>query len=300
MLQHNPNILTLMQSGPFCVDFTYAVEVFSTYIEELQLLESGAAYAELGISQRRAQSMPGIIAMYDNKPKRISDSMMLSDSSQTPEGSFAHLRLQGFMRTQDGASSRGINSLVEDINAANENENIAGILLEVNTGGGQASAGDILNTAIRGSQKPVIVLGHMVASAGYMAAMGATEIIASSSAAQIGSIGTMMTLPKGFANWYNTYYQDIYASKSTNKNRAFRAFLEGDLSGMKESLEIVNEHFLAAVRDQRELKGKEGYQAHTLSGELFTAQEARRRGLIDGIGGMNYAIKRLQAAATRR
>jgi len=294
MFKHNPNIVALLQSGPFAIDWSYALEAWSNYLEELTLLESGMPYSELGIGERRAKSFPAVITMQSGRPMIVQDSSMLRDERDTPRDSYALLQLQGVMRSQDGASSRGVSSLIEDLNAAIANPNIQGIVLEVNSGGGQAIAGQMLHTAISSSPKPVVAFGHLVGSAAYMAAMAAEQVIASSAAASFGSIGTMMTLPKGFANWYNQNYEDIYASDSTNKNAAFRAFLQGDLTKLRDELEQSNEQFLAMVRASRELKGGDHYQRHTLSGAMFQAREAKRRGLIDSIGGLDHAISQLE------
>ncbi|MCB0636447.1 MAG: S49 family peptidase, partial [Lewinella sp.] len=105
---------------------------------------------------------------------------------------------------------------------------------------------------------------------------------------------------KTFAAKYNAVFEDIYASKSTNKNAAFRAFLQGNLSLLRNELEATNEEFLNAVMEYRALKGSERTIEHTLSGAMFDAKTARRRGLVDGIGGMDYAIKRLMAAVAQR
>lgn len=300
-MNHNPQILALLESGPFSIDWAYAMEAWSTYMEEMAAIEAGVPYAELGISTRRHAGLPGIITIdASGRPQVVQDPDMLRDAAMTPEGSFAHIRLQGVMRSQDGMSSRGVQSVMDDINAANGNGNIEGILLEVNTGGGMATAGWMMHSAVSTSPKPVVVLGHLVASAGYMASMGAAEIIASSPSAQFGSIGTMMTLPKTFAAKYNAVFEDIYASKSTNKNAAFRAFLQGNLSLLRNELEATNEEFLNAVMEYRALKGSERTIEHTLSGAMFDAKTASRRGLVDGIGGMDYAIKRLMAAVAQR
>lgn len=301
MLPHNENILALLQAGPMAIEWNFAFEAWAGYVEELMALEAGAPFASLGIGQRRAASMPGVAFLQENgRPKVIQDPDLLHSEENTPDGAIAHLRLEGVMRSQDGMSSRGIGSLVSDINSAESNDKIEGILLEVNSGGGQAIAGQILNSAIASCSKPVIILGHFVASAAYMASVAADKIIASSAAAQFGSIGTMISIPRGLAANYNRWYQDMYASKSTNKNRAWRSFLEGDLTGLRESLEATNEAFHETVMSSRQLTGSETNISYTLSGEMFEANAAKRRGLLDAIGGIDVALNEITKAAKRR
>lgn len=295
---NNPEIESwLMIGGELHIEWNWAIEQFTNYRHEIMLVKNGVPYSELGIGQSRAASMPGIIQMEGNEAQVISDPSLLRDAAATPAGSFAHLQLQGVMRSRDGASSRGIQSLISDIHAANANPNIEGILLEANTGGGESTAGNMLFSALKDSKKAVVVFAHMLASAGIKGTLPADEIIMAGQGAQAGSIGTFITLDRYFASWYQRNYQDIYADKSTNKNKDFRSFLEGDLEPIRKNLNKSNDYFLSEVKKYRPLKGD---IAHTLSGAMFFANAAKRRGLADGIGSFNYAVKRLQANVAMR
>ncbi|MBK9258168.1 MAG: hypothetical protein IPM42_22235 [Saprospiraceae bacterium] len=50
-----------------------------------------------------------------------------------------------------------------------DNPNIEGAILEVNSGGGEAMAGQIMFNAIRDFKKPVVAYVHNAGSAAYMA-----------------------------------------------------------------------------------------------------------------------------------
>jgi ClpP class serine protease len=294
----NKQIDAFIATGRFEIDEQWGMEQLAEYHNELALLQAGAPYAELGIGKRREASRPGIIAMgADGMFQRIADPGMLTDPAATPPGSFAHLRLQGVMRGQDGASSQGINSLIDNLHQAFQNENIVGILLEVNTGGGESLAGSMLQAVLAESPKPVVAWAHFMASAGVRATAPVDEIVASSDAARIGSIGTYITLDKRFSSWYANNYEDLYADKSTNKNTDFREYVKGNKAPLQEMINKSNNHFLAEVEKYRPLKRD---VEHTLSGAMFDAREARSRGLVDGIGNFNYAVQRLQANVKRR
>jgi len=211
---------------------------------------------------------------------------------EVPKGTIAHLNLSGVMRSQGGLSTRGINELVNDLNFAFAHDNISGVLLEAKTGGGEATAGLMLKSALENAPKPVVVHAHLLASAGIMGTLPADEIIGSGASAQMGSIGTYITFQKGFGEYYKSNYQDIYAGKSKNKNKSFRALIEGNLQVMQSEIDEFNELFLKDVKKYRDLKGN---VEDTLSGAMFDAKKAKRRGLIHGIGGHQYALKRLKS-----
>lgn len=293
----NKDIDHFLLAGPLHIEQGFALQMLSLYFEEMALLNAGATYSELGIGERRASQRAGVIYLQDSRPRTVQDPALLKDANATPVGSFAHLRLQGVMRSQDGPSTQGITSLLDQLNLANQNDRIEGILLEVNSGGGEATAGEILMSALESNPKAVVVYTHLLASAALHAALPADEIIASSAGVQVGSIGTMVSLPNNLLNYYKERVTELYASKSTNKNRSWRELMKGNLAPLQSELDEHNDSFLADVARFRDLKGN---VEHTLSGELFMSPQAKRRGLVDGIGGYEYALKRLTAAAKRR
>lgn len=293
-VRSNRDIDSFIIHGEFEIDLDFAFSQLSNYLQELDALESGASFQDLGIHQRRESMKPGVITLEDASARVISDPSALYNEEATPSGSFAHLKLTGVMRSEDSLSTRGITSLISDIQAANQNPKIRGILIEANTGGGESIAGQMLKSAIEGSSKPVVVFAHQLASAGVRGTLPASEIIASGGAARIGSIGTMVSITRGFREFYNRNFQDIYADQSSNKNREFRAYLNGDLKPLRQNLNRSNGYFTKEVQRYRNLKGN---IENTLSGELFFAITARRRGLIDGIGSFAYAVQRLSAIA---
>lgn len=284
----------LLNSGEWHIDLEWGLQQYSNYRHELQLVQAGVPYSELGIGERRAAEKPVVM---DVQGVSLVAGADLSNAEATPPGSLSHLKLTGVMRSRGGMSHQGIDALTDQIRMANANPNIEGILLEVDTGGGESTAGSKLQEAVRGSDKPVVVWGHMVASAGIRGTIHADEIIASSKSAQFGSIGTYISMWRGFADWYNKAVQDIYADKSQNKNKAFRELLSGNLEPLKKEINRSNDMFLEEVKKARPLKGD---IENTLSGELFYASQARSRGLIDGIGSFNYAVKRLRANVEQR
>lgn len=289
--------LSFLMTGRFEIDRDYALEQFALYLENLRVLSLGVPYDKLNIEALREKSAPKVLSLQAGSIQTVGKKKVLADANLTPRGSIAHLQLSGTMRSSDFWCNRGVDSLVADINAAYQNSNIAGIVIEANTGGGESIAGQMLNGALAESPKPVVVWAHYLASAGIMGTLPVSEVIGSTRAAQFGSIGTFVSVNKRMSQWYAQNYTDVYASKSTNKNRPHRALQKGDLSAIQEMVDVSNESFLEEVKAYRHLNGTNSDITHTLSGEMFQAQEAKARGLIDGIGGFQYAIRRVMAYA---
>jgi ClpP class serine protease len=281
--------------GDYAIDKEYGLRVFGQFLSDIHQLQMGLSSEDVGMKERKRAQLPQLLDMDGSQILRGDN--VLEDQSQTPYGSIAHLKLSGVMRSADGWCTRGIDSLVQDFYSAYANVNVIGVLLETDSGGGEGKAGEKLKAAISDRNKPVITHFHEMGSAAVMANLPSDERIASSKMARVGSIGTYVTVDNSVSQWYSRWYTDLYATKSTNKNKAWRAMQEGNLDVLREQIDSYNDGFLEEVQAFLTLKGSRKDIEHTLSGEMFGAEEGKKRGLIDGIGGMRYAIQRLQSYA---
>ena len=257
----------LLFSENLMIDVDFGINALNTYLSEIALLQAGATFADLGFSERREAQRP----------------LNLNN--------IAMLRLSGVMRLEDSLSTLGVRSLADYIQAADQDPDIRGILLDVNSGGGEAVAGSYLKDAIESASKPVVVHGHFVGSAAYLAALAADEIILSSEMAKAGSIGAMITINKEMLQAYKERFIDVYATQSKDKNKEFREAMNGDMSFIQKSIDKAADIFQDTVLQYRKIKDKD----KALSGSMFYAKEAKALGLVDGIGGIGYAVKRLRS-----
>lgn len=211
------------------------------------------------------------------------------------KGSIAVVSMSGLMTTNDGLCSYGMKSMDKKLRSLYQNKNVAGIIMDIDTGGGYATAGDVLQNAILDKTKPVFVYTTFLCSAGIKGTLGADYIVAASSNTTIGSIGVMMNMPKLYVDESKENDIELYSDDSPKKNEAWRALKNGDQKPYIDSLTKLDENFMNDVRTFRNLKGSESYQKETLSGATFLANEAKRRGLIDNIGTLNFTLKKIQS-----
>jgi ClpP class serine protease len=280
------------------VEMSYAIKALQQYELDATLFASDPRGMLAEWENRKQSQLPTLISAQGGtvNVEKWQDIAKLDIA----QGSIAVLNLSGVMRSEGGMCHFGMDELANQFLAAYQNPNIEGIILKASTGGGESAAGSRLQAIIQDAPKPVVVYTDtMLASAGVRGAVTATEIIAAQGA-EIGSIGTYITLPKGFSEQYNAYYTDVYADKSGNKNKSFRAFIAGDMSEMKAEVNRINEQFLTEVSSFRALKGSKTQQEYTLSGAMFSADEALRRGLVDAVGSFQMAIDRTRALASER
>ena len=199
------------------------------------------------------------------------------------------------MRTQSGLSSPGADRLAADFRNAFHNPNVKGVILETLSGGGESMAGTLIKSAISERNKPVVGFAHLGASAAYRALSGTDEIIASTDQSEFGSIGTMLTLDTKVLNKYRERFTDIYGTQVPKKNAEFRAAIAGDFTGLQERVNVLTGKFHDEIKGSRPLRGDAAFIKETLSGAVFDAKESKRRGLVDAIGNLQFAVKRVNA-----
>lgn len=289
----------ILSFGSAHMDFDFGMAMLSAYLHDLDLLAAGVPYTELGISKRRASTMPTVLSQEGGEIQELPWSELRSGGNVV-----SFLRLAGVMRAEDEASSRGVSSFADDLRMADQAPNVLGHVVEINSGGGQSTAGSMAMNALGDAKKPVIVVGHTVGSAAYMAALGADRIYAATEESQFGSIGSFLSLDRGFAQWYKSRFEDIYADVSTQKNSEFRAYLDGDIAPLQKMVNKSAQDFRGLVTSHRSLKGGQAKINDTLEGAMFDARQSKIRGLIDGYATVNEAAEEViilsKAGANRR
>ena len=254
--------------------------------------------------QDESSGYNSIKAIIEQKKESKEEAIQLLDSdgslSMSLESAiFGKIKVDGVMRSADGLCSHGIMHVVDGMRAMRLDPKIKGAIVEMNTGGGEVTAAAMFRGAIKemvDAGKPVIVYAHKAASGGIYSTVDATEIIASDEMAEFGSVGVMLSLNKELLSYVRQNVLSLYSENSPNKNRWFRDIIENEQNTKLAISELTRSDslFMSAVKDNRPLKGTEAEINDTLSGLMFPAAEAKRRGLIDNIGTYQFAINKLK------
>jgi protease-4 len=258
------------------------------YASLLFSLMNGEKISDVDTSIAREKNRSYVIS-----GENTSDRYPMNDES-VPEGSIAVIPIRGeIMKYDQPCGPRGSASIVEEIKAAGRNENIKRILLVIDSPGGQVAHVDILADTIKNSETPIVAyIEDKAGSAAYWIASAASKIICSSDLDRVGSIGAMLSfadLQPHFEKM-GVKFHEVYASKSTDKNKVYRDMLAGKYDGVRRDLlDVINAKFMASVTANRP-----NLDASVLTGKMYFAPEAIKLGLIDEIGNFDYAL--LQAS----
>lgn len=288
-MANNRKIDSILYAAEWEIDLPFGIQHLNQYLVDLDRIQAGIPYSELNYSQSREDSKP-VISSLNN----VISTRNLS-SSEIPPNSIAIVKIQGVMRTDDGLSSQGSRSIAQNITDADKNTNIVATVIKVNSGGGEAMAGTLIQKAIEESRTPVYAVIEFAGSAALKAMLPANKIYSIADESKVGSIGSYKTINKKLVALISETFDDVYADQSKLKNVEFREYIKGNLGPLLEDVNKDNSFFLSQVQNYRPLKGPKKLQEETLQGKLLNSNEALEVGLIDGIKSFESVLSMVQA-----
>jgi signal peptide peptidase SppA len=192
-------------------------------------------------------------------------------------------------------------AVLDMVNAAEATPGVRGVLLDVDSPGGFVTGGPEIADAVRAvaKTKPVVAwTGGAMASLAYYIGSQANQVIASRSA-QLGSIGVMAAY-KDYSKLFESLGVKVELFK--NKEATFKgagvpgvALTDEQRANIQEGVQSSFKDFKRAVMSARPLATDEA-----LRGQVFTAPEAKRAGLVDRVGDRNFALSVLRSEMRKR
>lgn len=173
-------------------------------------------------------------------------------------------------------------------------DQIKAIVLRVNSPGGSALASDIIwhATEVLHEDKPFIVsMGDMAASGGYYVSVGSSTIFADPGTltGSIGVIGGKM-VTQGMWNWLGITFHETTLGKHADLYNTNRPFDEQQRELVRKYMKEVYGEFKDRVTDGRKKKIKGDIES-LAGGRVYTGRQAKAKGLVDQMGGLQDAIK---------
>ncbi|MFN2201446.1 MAG: signal peptide peptidase SppA [Caldilineaceae bacterium] len=191
-----------------------------------------------------------------------------------------------------GEGTIGSISVEQQIRTARRDDNMAAVIVFVDSGGGSAMASDLIcrELALLGLEKPVIVyMGDVAASGGYYIATPATKIVAQS-ATLTGSIGVIVAKPvtAGAADKIDANRESILRGRNADLYADENTWTDEQ----RTQVEANVRHYYAAFK-QRVADGR-GLEFESLdvicNGRVWTGRQALGHGLVDELGDFQHAL----------
>lgn len=228
----------------------------------------------------------------------------IKNNSKQQDDAIGIIKITGIIRAND--AERIIKKIIE----FSENTRVKGVLLLIDSGGGQGGTSELLFREIKAlcNTKPVVALViNMCCSGAYQIAAGAHWII-TPSLATVGSIGVYFMLEKHknsrIKENKGSYEADVeYEIIHGGKFKAIHHCNSAQITDEERTLiqsntNILYKIFAASIAKERNLLIAD--IAKWGEGKTFSGEQALENGLIDQIGGYSDAITKLKELIEER
>ena len=224
----------------------------------------------------------------------------LREERTPPEDKIGVVVAQGAI--MDGEQPPGLvggDTLAGLVRQAREDKSIKAVVLRVDSPGGSATASEVIRRELeltRQAGKPVIVsMGAVAASGGYWISMAADEVWAGRSTLT-GSIGIFAMMPdlSGPMNKLGLAVDGVGTTPLASGLDPRRPLNPQVASVLQQSIEFGYRRFIELVGKNRKMDVAAVDQV--AQGRVWLGSQAREKGLVDKIGGLDEAVR---AAAGR-
>jgi len=223
-------------------------------------------------------------------------------------GEFAVIRINGIITEYDTREGpfiyreNPVSGVINRLNIIKNDNAIKGVLLIIDSPGGVVTASDMLYRKIISFKEenhlPVITLMKQVATSGAYYVASGTDFIVALPTTITGSIGVIMYNfnVKGLMDKFGVKYVAIKTGEHKDIISPFKSIDESEIKWLKSIVDQMLDQFIDVV-DQGRKNLNRGDVKKLADGRIYTAKDARDKGLIDEIGYFDDAIGILKERA---
>jgi protease-4 len=190
-------------------------------------------------------------------------------------------------------------SFIKLLRQVGSDAGIRGAIIRIDSPGGDSVASDDILRELKllSGKKPVVIsLADVAASGGYYIAMTGDPVVAYPDTFT-GSIGVLygkLNL-RGLYDKLGIQKETLTRGRFADIDSDYQPLSEAGHKKLRESVDSVYRTFLARVAEARKRKPEE---IDTVGqGRVWTGAQARERGLVDELGGLDRAVEMLRAKA---
>lgn len=236
-----------------------------------------------------ASSIPFVIMHHDPESDEFTDVPDVASNSQYISVLSIKTPLYKYDQTCGPIGTRSMTRILKEWES---NDNIIGVVLDIDSPGGQVSGLAEFADFLANYSKPIVsYTDGLMASAAYYVAAATDHIVSNKNADSIGSIGTMLSYVNidGIYENMGAVIKDIYATKSTRKNEESRAMKEGsDNLIIKNILDPARDKFVADVKQYRN-----NIDESVFEGAIYNPSESVSLNLVDQLGSIQKAFDKV-------
>jgi len=199
-----------------------------------------------------------------------------------------------------GSSGMSADKITAAFGEAEKDGAVAAVVFRIDSPGGSPAAAESIRRAIvkmRQKGRPVVVsMGGYAASGGYWIAAAADKIVAQPATitGSIGVFGGKIVLAQLWGK-LGVNWEGVNSGGNARMWSPNAAFSPGEKARFDSLLDNIYEAFLARVMEGRKMT--RGQVLAVAEGRIWTGRQAKERGLVDELGGLDKAVELARAAA---
>ena len=216
------------------------------------------------------------------------------DTSANEKNKIAIIHVEGAIVTGNiGFNTAGSGGIVKNINKARDDKNVKGIILRVNSPGGDVYASSMITNALEEFQstgRPVITsMGDIAASGGVWVTTTSEEIWAEETTLT-GSIGVYSIVPdfSPLEKWAGMNYDGVSMTKAGSVYDLSRGMNEDLNKQFRENTDNMYKNFVTKVANNRDMEFADVLKF--AGGRIWRGDTALELGLVDKLGSLDDAI----------
>jgi protease-4 len=193
-----------------------------------------------------------------------------------------------------GPGGATADDVVEQIEAADEDEDVSALVVELNTPGGEVLPSDDIRRAAAGFDGPTLAYAtDTCASGGYWIASGCDELWARD-ASLVGSIGVVGSRPNaaGLADKLGISYEQFTAGEYKDAGVPLREIEEDEREYLQGIIDGYYEQFVETVSEGRDMDPE---AIRETEARVYLGTDAAEIGLVDELGTEDDVEDRLEA-----
>ena len=221
--------------------------------------------------------------------------------SRGTAGLVAVIPVRGVMTRYGEACSAGDEWIAQQIEIANGNENVVGMVLKIDSPGGQVSGTKMLASAVKNSPKPIVsnVTEKCASKALWVASAGREIHLEDSTGMMVGCVGAMTVLVDERAKIEKEGAKPIFIrSENTpdkNAGNSVEGWSEADIAQIQAEITAMGREFEAVL-----VQNRPAIKAAALTGKVFDAKAALKLGLADRVCGLQDSVDRVAFLARKQ
>ncbi len=291
----------------------FKAEELNTWAESLEIVLAKDAMEKKLVSQVMTESqaideIKIILGMDEKKEGKDKDPHFIgyraynkaSGDTSFAKDKIAVVMAEGqIMYGENDDDTLGSESFVEQIREIQKDKNVKGLVVRVDSPGGDAMAADIMYEELKRLKEkkkiPIYVsFSNVAASGGYYLAAGADKIYAESTTitGSIGVFGLVFNTQKFFDENLGMKFDRVVTNSYADNRNPNREMTDFEKAKVQAVIENIYERFITIVKEGRKFESLEAVDK-IAGGRVWSGTRAKEIGLVDEIGGLPEAIDAL-------